>query len=204
MPLTRLEIHMTLRTRLTCLSAALLALTSGSAFAQAAPYNPTAAVNQSFVQYAGLPTTVLGTGNVDVTNMFWLYEKRGTYGGQTVDSWLLFFDPSGTGSVRGTVSFQQNVLQVFSTQAGLTNTAAFQRTGYSYSYGTFTAPELSGGDSVSASGKTLTLNWNASDPGDYVRVMTAVPEPATYAQMAAGLLALGGLARRRRQQRASA
>ena len=195
---------MSLRTSLLASATALATFGSGSVLAQTAPYNPTAAVSKSFVQYAGSPTTVLGSGNVDVTNLFWLYEKRGTYGGQTVDSWLLFFDPNGTGSVSGTVTFQQNVLQVFATQVDLTNTASFQRTGYSYTYGTSTAPELTGGDSVSAAGKTLTLNWNASDPGDYVRVMTAVPEPATYAQMAAGLLALGGLARRRRAQRASA
>lgn len=199
---------MSLHTRLTCLSAVALALTTGSALAQTVPYNPTAAVNQSFVQYAGVPSTVLGTGSVDVSNMFWMYEKSGTYGGKAVDSWLLFFDPNGIGNVKGTVTFQKDVLQVFATQADLTATAAFQRTGYSYSYGLYTAPELSGGDTVSASGKTLTLNWSASDPGDYVRVMTIaaapVPEPTTYAQMAAGLIGLGGLARRRRNKRASA
>ncbi len=43
----------------------------------------------------------------------------------------------------------------------------------------------------------LTLDWNASNPGDHIRVLTAVPEPGTYALMAAGLLAVAGIARRR-------
>lgn len=192
---------MSTRTQLACLGAALLSLTAGSAFAQTAPYNPTATVNRTFGQYAGVPTAALGSGNVDVSNLFWLYEKRGTYGGQTVDSWLLFFDPNGSSSVAGSVTFSQSILQVFGTRADLVNTSAFQRTGYTYSYSTSVAPET--GDTTTFSGRTLTLNWNASDPGDYVRILTAVPEPATYAQMAAGLWVMGMVARRRQRAKAA-
>lgn len=193
---------MSLRTTLTAIAAATTALAAGSVFAQTAPYTPTANLNRTFGQYAGVPTVALGSGLVDVTNAFWLYEKRGTYGGQTVDSWLLFFDPNGSSSVAGTVTFAQNVLQVFGTRTDLINTAAFQRTGYTYNYSTFVGLET--GDTTSFSGRTVTLNWNASDPGDYIRVMTAVPEPATYAQLAGGLALMGAVARRRRQARAKA
>jgi hypothetical protein len=140
---------------------------------------------------------VLGSGNVDVTNFYWLYEKRGTYGGQAVDSWLLFFDPLGISSVAGSVTFAQSVLQVFGTRADLQNSSSFQRTGYTYNYSVNVAPEA--GDTTTFSGKTVNLNWAASDPGDYVRVLTAVPEPATYAQMAAGLWLMGMVVRRRQR-----
>ena len=51
---------------------------------------------------------------------------------------------------------------------------------------------------VNMSGSTLTLAWNASDPGDHVRILTAVPEPQTYALMLAGLGMTAWFARRRR------
>ena len=99
---------MSVRSKLACLGAAVLSLAAGSAYAQTAPYTPTASVNKTFGQYNGVPTTVLGSGNVDVTNLYWLYEKRGTSGGQAVDTWLLFFDPLGISSVAGSVTFAQS------------------------------------------------------------------------------------------------
>ena len=63
---------------------------------------------------------------------------------------------------------------------------------------------LESGDTVSFGGQTVNLSWNASDPGDYIRVMTAVPEPATYAQLAGGLALMGAIARRRRRAKAQA
>lgn len=188
---------MSVRSKLACLGAAVLSLAAGSAYAQTAPYTPTASLNKTFGQYNGVPTTVLGSGNVDVTNFYWLYEKRGTSGGQAVDSWLLFFDPLGSSSVAGSVTFAQSVLQVFGTRADLQNSSSFQRTGYTYNYSVNVAPEA--GDTTTFSGKTVNLNWGASDPGDYVRVLTAVPEPATYAQMAAGLWLMGMVVRRRQR-----
>ena len=104
---------------LCALAVASSALTLNPACAQGAPYTPTATVNKTFSQYPKSSTVALGSGLVDVTNLYWLYETRGTYGGQAVDSWLLFFDPNGSSAVSGTVSFAQNVLQVFSTQANL-------------------------------------------------------------------------------------
>jgi hypothetical protein len=180
------------------------ALTLNPACAQGAPYTPTATVSKTFSQYPKSSTVALGSGLVDVTNLYWLYETRGTYGGQRVDSWLFFFDPNGSSAVSGTVSFAENVLQVFSTQATLQATSAFQNTEYTYNY--VNAVGLESNDTVSFGGQTVNLSWNASDPGDYIRVMTAVPvpEPATYAQLAGGLALMGAIARRRRRAKAQA
>ena len=207
---------MSLRKFLAGLALSALALSGGSAFAQAAPYNPlgdigingAAPLPGNFVQYTGQGGTLLGTGDIDITKTFWLYEKRGAYNGQSVDSWLVFWDPAPPGMPRahGTVSWEQNILNIFSTRNDLIATGAlgFERAGYTYNYTTYVGLEGSQGDYASFLGKTMTLDFTASDPGDYVRVFTAVPEPGTYAQLAAGLWVLGWMARRRLRTSATA
>ena len=198
---------MSLRKLLAGLALAALTLSGGSAFAQAAPYNPMGNIGingasplpGNFAQYTGQAGTVLGTGDIDITAVHWLYEKRGDYMGQTVDSWLVFFDPKLAGTrAHGMVTWDQSILNVFSTRNDLISTGAlgFERAGYTYNYTTLVGLEA-GQDLVSFMGKTMTLDFTASDPGDYVRIFTAVPEPGTYAQFAAGLWLLGWMARRR-------
>jgi hypothetical protein len=46
----------------------------------------------------------------------------------------------------------------------------------------------------------LTFSFTANDPGDHIRVLTVVPEPATYALLATGLVAMAGLVRVRRRE----
>jgi hypothetical protein len=65
---------------------------------------------------------------------------------------------------------------------------------------------LESGDSVTISAtdpKTVDIDWTASTPGDYVRILTefspsAVPEAETYAMMLAGLGLVGFAAARRK------
>ena len=45
----------------------------------------------------------------------------------------------------------------------------------------------------------LSFQWRSADSGDQIRVLTAVPEPSTYAMLAMGLAAIGLLLRSRRQ-----
>lgn len=210
---------MHLRSRLAALALAALGLCAGSALAQDAPYTPVGSITfnggaplaSNFALYTGAYGNILGNHAIDVNQMFWLYEKSGTYNGQQVDSWLVFYDPPpppfrGLRLASGTVTFSQDIVDVITTHSGLLDTTAmgFQRAGYVYDFTSWAPPELGrGGDLVSFQGMTLTLDWSTTDPSDYVRVFTAVPEPATYAQLAAGLWVLGMVAHRRRRARAT-
>ena len=68
------------------------------------------------------------------------------------------------------------------------DTAALGKPGVNYDYSNPSIGlEVVDKSATSFTGSTLTLAWNASDPGDHVRILTAVPEPQTYALMLAGL-----------------
>jgi hypothetical protein len=129
-----------------------------------------------------------------------MFESAGTWMGKAVNSWFVFWDPKDSSKLQGSVSFDNNILYVHDSKAELQATAAlFNKPGVTYNYSN-NLVGLESGDASNTSwtGNTLKLKWNASNPGDHIRVMTAVPEPGTYAMFAAGLLALGFMARRRR------
>ncbi len=180
--------------KLTAVSlAALLACT----LAQAAPTASLTTAGASFEEYTGGGT--VGNNNVNVDGkLYWMFESQGTYLGQAVKSWFVFFDPKKSSNMKGSVSFDQPILHVLDNKADLIATAAFGTPGTTYNYSNnLIGLEKGDRDKTSFAGDTLSFNWTASSPGDHIRVMTAVPEPGSYALMAAGLGALGFVARRR-------
>ena len=160
--------------------------------------DPTASLDRSFVEYTG--TATLGNNKVnDDNNFYWLFESTGTYLGQQVNSWFLFYDPKKTLEVRGTVSFDQSILYLFDDRSELRDTRSFGNSDFSYDYSR-RAIGLEANDKrdTSFAGTVLSLYWTAGNPGDHIRVMTAVPEPATYAMLAIGLVGMCVFLRRRR------
>lgn len=177
---------------------ALAVIAATLAVSNAIAANPTAALDKGWVEYTG--TGAVGNNNInDNDNAYWVYESSGTWMGQAVNSWFVFWDPRSGSRVEGDISFDQNILFVHDDKAELIATAAFGKASVTYDYSR-NLVGLEAGDKAGTSitGNTLSIKWNASNPGDHIRVMTAVPEPGTYAMFAAGLAALGFVARRRR------
>ena len=127
--------------------------------------------------------------------------------GTRVDSHMLFLNkPAGVG---GTLSHQDvewtfsgQILGVMIDVGGLDEAASTAILGaLGTTYATFNNRGLEGNDSVFISGATLTTNFFVTQPGDWIRVITAseVPVPAALPLMLAGLAGLRGAARRRKK-----
>ncbi len=125
--------------------------------------------------------------------------------GQVVASHYIFFDPNGGASQRGFVDFDANIFGIITSTGLLAASDFLANTGVTY-----LNPSLRGlesGDSVWIDGgnaSRLRVDWFASTPGDYVRVLTmrsptfdSIPEPGTLALFGFGLAGLGFMARRK-------
>ncbi len=148
-------------------------------------------------------TSVLGTSlNVDIL------ASTGTFGtlaiGTVVASHYVFFDPALGARQAGWVDFDSDILAIITSSNNLGASDYLANTGVTYLNPGFRG--LEAGDFVGIAGgnsKRLNVNWFASTPGDYVRVLTAyspgatVPEPGTLALLCLGLASIG--CRRKKQ-----
>lgn len=115
--------------------------------------------------------------------------------GTAVSSHYVFVDPDTTQTITGTVDFSDDILGIITEESDLDDSAFLGATATNY-----LSPGLLGlesTDTVSISStdpQQVEVDFTASSPGDYVRVIT-VPEPASLALLLPGAL----LALRRRQ-----
>lgn len=170
---------------------------SGGAFVE---LNPTVAS----------PLTV-GNDNFNDPNLYAFNERQnvtltsaigGIAAGTIVSSHYVFFDPVNrpASTVIGNVTFDGTILAVLTSTSALAATDAL----FSAPNVTYLNPTnrgLEGADALSFANQTVSVDFRATTPGDYVRVITAaVPEPATWAMMLLGFFGIGFAMRRDRAQ----
>lgn len=129
--------------------------------------------------------------------------------GMTVSSHYVFFDPASPTSQEGHVDFDSDIIGLITGRTNLIASDAFVNTNVTYL--SPSARGLESGDLVSFSGSRLFVDWKASTPGDFIRVITgssaggqdpcstnppgvggcpaAVPEPTPLPLALLGLLA---------------
>ena len=175
---------------------------NGAAAVAAAPTMTDSDAGFSFDEYAGSAPVGRGLVNTPST-LFYIDEK--TAGG--LASWYVFFDPGRRPQdLVATIHFDQPIAAVLTTKADLDATnAAFGSASVTYGTSRFIGIEdcpltqvFCDAVSWTPGGRDLHLDWSAVHPGDHIRVLVAVPEPASHLLFATGLFALGMSLRRRR------
>ncbi|MFK8028394.1 MAG: PEP-CTERM sorting domain-containing protein [Gammaproteobacteria bacterium] len=122
--------------------------------------------------------------------------------GTSISSHYVFFDPRDSTSQIGTVLFDAPILGIITLTAQLSASDLLGNPAVTY-----LNPGLRGLESNDAASVTslmnpneLTVDWRASTPGDYIRVITAaspVPVPAAFWLFGSALLATVGWSRRK-------
>lgn len=122
--------------------------------------------------------------------------------GSTVASHYVFFDPQTIIRQEGTISFDSDIFGIITTTRNLEASDFLINTGVNYL--TPSSRGIDAGDIVTITGlQTITVDWLAGTPGDYIRVLTdfspsaAVPIPAAVWLLGSGLVGLFGMSRKK-------
>lgn len=118
--------------------------------------------------------------------------------GRVVNSHAVNFDPRRGRTAIGTVVFNGPVLGIIWTRSKLMASNFLGASGTTYLTPGNVGFETRQ-DSASFSGNTVSFRLTASSPGDTFRVITAVPEPSTWAMMLIGFGMISTALRRRHQ-----
>lgn len=121
--------------------------------------------------------------------------------GTRVDSYFMHFDPTVTLTRTGRVTFSADILGIIIENPSFNASTPIlgnPLTTYGVASGAFGLELAANSDrfAITADRRSIEFQWAANDPGDRMRVITAVPEPSTIAVLG---LASAALLRRRRR-----
>jgi|GEM_PF-673997 hypothetical protein len=114
--------------------------------------------------------------------------------GTIVASHYVFYDPKESSSQTGYVLFDADILALLTTKDSLAATDYLAETGVNYLNPKLRGLEKRDDASINVSNpKRIDVDWRASSPGDYIRILTSrSPNTATVPDASSALLLLGG------------
>ena len=154
------------------------------------------------------PDNTVGNNNFNTPNLYGFDEDQNIFlgadllvdigaspiaSGETVASHYIFYDPGPTTRLTGTVDFDSDVIGIITSTGLLAASDFLANTGVTYLNPGMRGLE-NGNDTVFISGpRQISIDFMASSPGDYIRVITQfspaaeVPEPSSIILMGSGL-----------------